>query len=193
MMVCSIYTALYKLTNVPLISNRHYLQIDDLFPREVGGIGGRGDISHLGFGFLLRESEIGTETLAKQFAFGTPDLADYIRHVAMLLLKTTAKGDIRLERGNGFVVAGFHLGCNACRLQFMEDHPAAYLVQQDGLDTTVERIDPRLVVLRGMPYGDDLVAVLIEMHVGADRIGRTAPETVVALYPEPRVVYQTHS
>lgn len=165
------------------------LQIDDLFPCEVGTFGGGGDIAHIGDGFLLREGKIRTETFTEQFAVGTPYLAHDIRHIAVLLFQAAAEGDIRLKGRDRLVVAGFHLRRNACRLQFMKDHPTADLVQQDRLDTAMERVDPRLVVLRGTPYGDDLVAVLIEMHVRADGIGRAAPETVVALYPEPRVMY----
>ena len=74
------------------------LQIDYFFPREVVALGTGWNISHFGFGFLLGERKIGTQTLTKQFTFSTPDFADDIRRVAVLLFETTTQSDIGLER-----------------------------------------------------------------------------------------------
>ena len=90
------------------------------------------------------------------------------------------------------MVPHFHLGCDTGRLEFMEDDPATHFVEQDGLDATMKGIDPRLVILRRAPDGDDVVAVLKEAHLRTDRVVRTTAETVVARITRPRINYSFH-
>ena len=77
------------------------------------------------------------------------------------------------------MIAHLHLGGDAGSLEQMEDDPSAYLVQQHGLHASVEGIDPRLMVLRGAPDGDDVVAVLEEAHPCAYGVIGAASEAVI--------------
>ena len=90
------------------------------------------------------------------------------------------------------MVACLHFRRYAGGLQLMEYHPSAYLIQQHGLHPTVQGVYPRLVVLRGLPNRDNIVAVLIEAHLCADRIRRAAAKAVIAAHARPRVMYQSH-
>ena len=74
----------------------------------------------------------------------------------------------------------------------MEDHPAAYLVQQDGLNTTVQGVFPRLVVLARVPQRHHVVALLVEVHVQPYRVVGAATEAVVAKDALPGVLNQSH-
>ena len=74
----------------------------------------------------------------------------------------------------------------------MEYHPSAHLIEQHGLHPTVQCVYPRLMVLRGLPNRDNIVSVLIEAHLCADRIRGAAAKAVVAAHARPRVMYQSH-
>ena len=90
------------------------------------------------------------------------------------------------------MVAHFHLGCDTGGLEFMEDDPATHFVEQNRLDTTMKGIDPRLVILRRAPDGDDVVAVLKEAHLRTDRVVRTTAETIVSRRMRPRIDNSFH-
>ena len=85
------------------------------------------------------------------------------------------------------LVARLHLGSDACRLQLAGNHPAADFIEQESLDTAVKGVEPALVVGRGCPDGDDVVAVFVEMEVETDGIVRGATDAVVAFGSKPGV------
>ena len=85
------------------------------------------------------------------------------------------------------LIARLHLGSDACRLQLAGNHPAADFIEQESLDTAMKGVEPALVVGRGRPDGDDVVAVFVEMEVEADGIVRGATDAVVAFGGKPGV------
>ena len=85
------------------------------------------------------------------------------------------------------LIARLHLGSDACRLQLAGNHPAADFIEQKSLNTAVKGVEPALVVGRGCPDGDDVVAVFVEMEVDTDGIVRGATDAVLAFGGKPGV------
>ena len=104
------------------------------------------------------------------------------------LLQVRPQFDVREKRADRFVVTRLHLSRDTGCLELVEDHPAAHLVQQNGLNTAVQGVEPRLVILRRMPETDDRVTVLVKTHTRADGVIRTATEAVVLRHCNPGIL-----
>lgn len=87
----------------------------------------------------------------------------------------------------GFAEAGFHFRCHPAGLQLAEHDPAADFIQQYGLDASMQRIQPPLILRTRLPDAHHLVTVLIKLHSHTGFIVGRATETVVALHIFPRI------
>lgn len=144
-------------------------------------------------GFFLRKSKVGAECGGANVAFGIGEGGFDEHDIAALLFDTSAERELRVERRDGAKVARLHLARYAGGLEFAHHDPSAYFVEQDALNTAVERIEPALVSVGGCPEADDIVAVFEELHFYAERILRRAAEAVVAFEAEEGVDDFIHS
>ena len=90
------------------------------------------------------------------------------------------------------MVTQFHLSRHSGSFELMEYYPTAHFVQQHCLNTTMQGIDPRLMILRRFPNRDDVLSILKEAHPRTNRIVRTTTEAVVAGHFCPRIDYSFH-
>ena len=74
--------------------------------------------------------------------------------------------------GNGPEVFYFHLRCDSRRLELAGDYPSGHFVKEQRLYTAMQGVDPTLVVAGGLPHGDHIVAIIVEVEMKADGVIR---------------------
>ena len=167
-------------------------QRDGLLQRHLLLAEGGGLVAHFA-GLLAGVEEVGAGALGAAHAVGAENLPVDHRDAVPLLHQPGVQPHVRPERAHRLAVAHLHLGRHAGGLQLVEDHPAAYLVQQRRLDAAVQRVDPAHEVRVRPPHRDDLLAVPVETHAHAPRVPRAAPETVVSFrFPYPGIDNGSH-
>ena len=148
--------------------------------------------------FLVGEVEIGALGGCAEFTLGFfgfllgPDFTFHERDSVTVGFESCFEQKRSADGANRVFVANLHFGGDAAGIEFLEDHPSADFIQERGLHSAVEGVNPALVVLRGLPNADDVsedvVGVFLEeAHVCSERVIGTASEAVVTVEVSPRI------
>lgn len=100
---------------------------------------------HLFLRFFLRKCEIGTNGFRTYFAILIIQLRFNDDNVPLYFFDGCTQHDMGVFRIDWFPVAGFHFRGYSCCLQFTEYDPSTNLIQQNGLNTTMQCINPTLI------------------------------------------------
>ena len=109
------------------------------------------------------------------------DFRIYEREVAFHLLEACSDFDRAFAHRHRALISHIQMGCDTCSLKFPGNHPTSCLIKQCGLDATMEGSHPTLEILMRFPDSHDIIPILMELHLEAERIRRATSKTVVAL------------
>lgn len=104
---------------------------------------------HFRFRLLLRKGKVGASGFCAKFAHAIIQACFYDSNIPLLLAKRSPQHHMRVVGRYGFAEAGFHFRCHPAGLQLAEHDPAADFIQQYGLDASMQRIQPPLILGRG--------------------------------------------
>ncbi len=138
-------------------------------------------------GTLLGCEEVDAVTLGAELALGIEQFDVNVNHLTALTHNAGTQRDMLLADYHLLLVAHIQVRGYAAGLELAEDNPARNFIYQYGLHAAVQRIAPTLELGAGVPMADNIVAILVELHLQARRIVRVAAVTVIGRLPHPRI------
>ncbi len=135
--------------------------------------------THL-LGFLLVHQEVDHLAFVAELALAVRYLCVEVDEVAHLFIHLGADCQFGFVGRDRFAELHVQLHGIAARLHFAGDDPSAHLVDQCAQNASVHRVDPALVILAWMPGAHDVIPILVEAQMEADRVVGATAEAVVA-------------